>query len=399
MSGKWNVGYGRAQWPVKRGFDHYFGLLRGASNYFAPLEGPRRKTAQFALDGEPFAAFDDKFYLTDAITERAIDWLDEIPKASPFFLYLAYTAPHSPLHAWPDDIAKYRDKYGEGWDVLRVRRHQQLVAEGILEPRWQLSSRDPAVPAWPAASDKSAHELKMAVYAAQVDRLDQQVGKVLAKIKELGREENTLVLFLSDNGADAGEEDGIATKDIPPGPKESCHIYGRPWAGVSNTPLRGYKRQMYEGGIASPLIAWWPAEIKSGRISGELSHIMDLMATCLDVAGAAYPEKHRDQAVLPLEGKSLRPVFQSHQRPGHDVLCWEHEGHRAVRQGNWKLVATHRGPWEAYDLSMDRTEQNNLAAVYPDKVRELALLYDSWSRRCGVVPWSELQATASAKQN
>jgi arylsulfatase len=208
-----------------------------------------------------------------------------------------------------------------------------------------------------------------------------------------------LVLFLSVNGADAGEEGGIATNDIPPGPKESCHIYGRPWAGVSNTPLRGYKRQTYEGGIASPLIAWWPAEIKPGRITDEVSHVMDLMATCVDVAGATYPQTYRGRSVLPVEGKSLLPVFHSQDRLGHDALFWEHEGHRAVRQGKWKLVAAHRAPWELYDLSEDRPEQNNLAAANPEKTQELAGLYESWCRRCGVVPWTELQARAPQSKN
>ncbi len=247
MSGKWNVGWQRPHWPVDRGFDRYFGLLRGASNYFAPLEGPRRKNSQMALDGQPFTSFSDDFYMTDAITSQAVRWLSEGNQHKPFFLYVAYTAPHSPLHAWPADIAKYRDKYAAGWDVLRPRRHQRLIDAGLVDAQWPLSPRDASVPAWSDVDDRSMHELKMAVYAAQIDRVDQGIGKLLAAIQQLGVEQNTLVMFLSDNGGDGGEES--ATRDIPPGPKESAHIYGRPWANLSNTPLRSYSARCTKGAL------------------------------------------------------------------------------------------------------------------------------------------------------
>lgn len=399
MTGKWNVGPRRPHWPVDRGFDHYFGLLRGASNYFDPKIGPRRNASEFAMDAESVTTFAPDFYATDAFTNYAVRWLGEQNAERPFFLYVAYTAPHSPLHARPEEITKYRGKYLEGWEVIRKRRHQRMVEAGIIDSRWPLSPQDSQVPAWSELPDQDARGLKMAVYAAQIDRMDQGIGKILAKIKQLSVEQNTLVLFLSDNGADADEEQGSTTRDIPPGPKESSHIYGRTWANVSNTPLRGYKHQAHEGGISTPLVAYWPDVIQPGAISHQPGHAIDIMATCTDIAGAAYPRTIRDREILSLEGKSLAPIFRTGRREGHDAIYWEHEGNRAVRQGKWKLVALHSEPWELYDLDADRTELNNLAAKFPDKVQELAAKYAAWAERCGVVPWAEIQAANRANKS
>jgi arylsulfatase len=255
----------------------------------------------------------------------------------------------------------------------------------------------------------------MAVYAAMIDRLDQGVGRVMAKLKELGRADDTLVLFLADNGGCAEEMDASwrgrfpeQTRDgqamrvgndpaVRPGPAHVMQSYGLVWANASNTPFRRYKHWVHEGGIATPLIAYWPAQIKKAALTHQPGHVIDIPATCLDVAGIAYPKTFKGRALLPLEGKSLRPIFEGKERPGHEALFWEHEGNRAVRQGQWKLVAVHGGAWELYDLEADRTERHDLAAKMPDKAKELAARYERWAERVGVVPWDKLNHPTEKK--
>ena len=386
MSGKWHVGEDRPHWPIDRGFERCFSLISGATNYFRLEKG-----RQMALDDQPYTPPAEGFYITDAIADHAVKYIGEYGRRpEPFFLYLAFTAPHWPLHALPEEIARYRGRYMKGWDALRKERHARQIQMGIVDKRWPLTPRDPAAPAWEDVSDKEMRDLKMAVYAAQIDRMDQGVGRVLAKLREVGAEENTLVMFLADNGGCAEEVDR-GKPGVPPGGADSFMSYGLPWANASNTPFRLYKHWVHEGGIATPFIARWPAVIREGgRIVHQVGHIIDVMATSLDAAGAQYPKAHQGRPVLPLEGRSLVPIFRTGQRPGHEVLCWEHEGNRAVRQGKWKLVSRHPGGWELYDLEADRTELENLADKYPDRVRELREKYEQWAQRCGVVPWNEL---------
>ena len=403
MSGKWHVGEDRPHWPTDRGFDRYYGLISGGSNYFK-LDGAR----QMAVDDEPFTP-GEGFYMTDAFSDNAAKFIAEHAESDdrdkPFFLYVPYTAPHWPLHAWPEDITKYQGKYMGGWDALREERHARMIKMGLVEQSWHMTPRDPDAPAWEDIEDKELEDLKMAVYAAQIDRMDQGIGKILDKLREVGAEENTLVMFLADNGGCAEEIDipkgnrrnTWGDPDAPPGPADSFDSYGLPWANASNTPFRLYKHWVHEGGISSPLICRWPAGIKqSGAITHEPGHVIDLMATCLDAAGTDYPAIHNGNGIKPLEGKSLRPVFETGAREGHEAIFWEHEGNRAVRQGQWKLVsrydkpqATH-GDWQLYDLQADRTETNNLAQSNPDKAKQLADLYQQWAGRADVVPWDEL---------
>ncbi len=234
-------------------------------------------------------------------------------------------------------------------------------------------------------------DLKMAVYAAQIERMDHGIGRVLDKIREIGARDNTLVLFLADNGGCAeGGPTGFDNRKngLPPGGVDSYMSYGLSWANASNTPFRRYKHWVHEGGISTPLIAYWPAVIKkAGALTDQPGHIIDIMATCLDVAGVEYPRTYKGNALTPLEGKSLVPILKGKQREPHDAIFWEHEGNRAVRQGKWKLVAAHGKPWELYDLEADRTELNNLADEYPEKVEQLKALYQSWAKRCGVLSW------------
>jgi len=393
MSGKWHVGEERPHWPTDRGFDRYFGLLSGAANYFDPTKtkakGVRRN---MALDDQPYEPPKEGFYMTDAFADHAVEFLHEHGRRDqPFFLYLPFTSPHWPLHAWPEDIAKYKGKYRKGWDQLREQRRRRMIEMGLIRDTWKLTPRDTSTWPWADEEDKELMDLKMAVYAAQIERMDYGIGRVLNTIRELGKQENTLVMFLADNGGCAeGGPKGFDRRNngLPPGGVDSYMSYGLSWANASNTPFRRYKHWVHEGGIATPFIACWPAVIrKGGAITHEVGHIIDVMATCVDAAGAEYPRAHRGKEVTPLEGESLLPIFKNGTRSGHDALFWEHEGNRAVRRGKWKLVSAHTHNWELYDLEADRTELKNLARKHPEKVNELGALYERWAKRCGVRPW------------
>ena len=402
MAGKWHVGEERPHWPTDRGFDRYFGLISGGSNYFT-LDPERA----MALDDKPWRPRGPGFYMTDAFADHALEFLDEpATKRQPFFLYLAFTSPHWPLHARAQGIEKYKDRYRIGWDALRRERHQRMIKMGIVEERWGLSPRDPRIPAWEDAPDKEWQARRMAVYAAQIDRMDQNIGRLLGKLRDMGAEENTLILFLADNGGCAehldigfrGMQGVYKTHDgrdvrlgndpkVMPGPDDTFQSYGMEWANASNTPLRLYKSWVHEGGIATPLIAHWPDGIRDpNRLSREPGHIIDIMATCTDVSGVPYPKTSGGRPITPLEGRSLAPILRGGKRTPHSALFWEHMGNRAARQDKWKIVAERRKPWELYDLEADRTERHNLAAAQPDRVKQMEALYDAWAKRCNVVP-------------
>ena len=415
MSGKWHVGGGynttdpeRAAGdsthptPMQRGFDRHFGSLDGGGSYFNP--------ANLARDGTFISADSTDFYLTDAISDNAVEMIKESAGLEePFFLYLAYTAPHWPLHALPDDIARYEGKYRRGWDSVRTSRHEQMMAMGLLDPRWERSPRDEDVPSWEDVQHKEWEDLRMAVYAAQVDRMDQGIGRVMAQLRESGLEENTLVMFLSDNGgcAEFLQEDfnipqpslyARPTLDgrpvrigndpgIRPGPADTFMSYELPWANASNSPFRLFKRWTHEGGISTPFVVSWPTKIKQSGIVHEPVQIIDIMATCIEAATARYPEEFNGNPIVSLEGESFVPLLEGQRWTRGKPIFWEHEGNRAVRVGQWKLVGEYPGQWELYDMEADRTELNDLAEKEPHRVSELVRLYEEWSQRCGVVPW------------
>jgi len=397
MTGKWHLGKKPGQYPINRGFEEYYGLNEGAGNYFRP--GELMRNDQYIDPND----LPENYYTTDAFTDTAIEMIrDHQPDGKPFFLYLAFNAPHWPLHAKPDDIAKYENRYTQGWDALREERYEREKALGIINPKWRLSDRDSEAPAWEelSAGLKEKMARKMAVYAGMIDCVDQNIGKLMRSLEKMGIQDNTLILFLSDNGA--CWETGAFGFDFNPkysmkkykeiseiGTDKSFVSYGRSWSNAGNTPFRLHKHWVHEGGIATPLIAYWPKEIKEkGKMTGELGHIMDIMPTCLELAGAEYPKEFGGNQITALEGKSLLPVLEGKGREGHAIIGWEHEGNRGLRRKNWKLVSEYPHEWELYDLDEDRTEMSNLADRYPDQARELMDQYEAWAKRCWVEPWN-----------
>ncbi|QEL19473.1 arylsulfatase [Limnoglobus roseus] len=433
--GKWHVTHNAAangpkqNWPRFRGFDRYYGTIHGAGSYFDPSSLVRDDTmiSPFA-DPEYKPA---KYYYTDAISDHATRFVADHAKdhaTKPFLMYVAYTAAHWPMHALPEDIAKYRGKYDAGYGAIRKARFEKAAKLGLIDAGQGMA---PNPGTWPGVADKRWEAAGMEVYAAMIDRMDQGVGKLVAELKRTGQFDNTLILFLQDNGGCAElqgrtgnknhpnierpasptlpvmkPEDFAAAGSVPaqtrdgfpvrmgpkvmPGPEDTYIAYGRGWATVSNTPFREYKHWVHEGGISTPLIAHWPAGIASrGELRKQPGHLIDLAATFYDLGGAAYPKD-----APPLEGKSLRPAFGD--KPiDRDAIFWEHEGNRAVRVGDWKLVAKHAKPWELYDMAKDRVEANDLAAKMPEKVQELVAKYTAWAKRSQVEPWP---VTASTKE-
>ena len=397
MTGKWHLGYhDRNLWPLQRGFDKYYGILAGAANYFTPT-GPRGLT----LMNDRVEPTGDDFYLTDALTDYAIQFINENQEvgAQPFFLYLAYTSPHWPLNALDGEVEKYRGRYKEGWEKLRRERLDRMKQLGVIDEETQLSADDGAD--WDALSDEQQDEMdyRMALYAAQIDRMDQNIGRVIETLEANGELENTLIFFLADNGACAeGGLLGGGKKELL-GTKEGYFLtYGQSWANASTTPLRTYKHWVHEGGISTPLIVHWPkamAKRAKGGLTDQYGFLQDIMATAADVAGATYPTQYNGHAIKPLEGRSMRRVITGKNKPIHtEPIFWEHEGNAAVRYGNFKLVKAYKpggqSNWELYDISKDRSEMNDLAAAMPEVVAKLSGYYSQWAKEKGVLPWDEV---------
>ena len=417
MSGKWHISRHQRpegpkhSWPRQRGFDRYFGMLSGGANYWKP------HTLTRGDDWIPPDELPDEFFLTDAISDEASGFIRDHHAKSPddpFFTYVAYTSPHWPLHAHEEDIARYEGRFSAGWDALREERLLRMREMGILEDCWELSDRDASQPPWSDAGHKEWNLRRMEVYAAQIDRMDQGIGRIISTLEATGQLENTLILFLADNGGCAEELGGPNTRirrdrpvsppltrdgrpvstgndpTIMPGPETTYQSYGVPWANLSNTPFREYKHWVHEGGISTPFIAHWPERITdAGEFRHQPGQLTDVMATCLEVAGAAYPEENDGNPVYPLEGTSLTPIFDNRDN-GVGVLYWEHEGNRAVRRENWKLVTKYPGDWELYDMEADRTELEDVSGKCPDIVKELRGLHGDWTHRCQVQPWRDI---------
>ena len=390
MAGKWHVGQEHGIVPWTRGFDR---SLNGPAGGFYYADNPR---TDLYLNGEHLEPDDPRlpkgWYSTDLWTDYGLTFAEEaMAEGRPFFLYLAYNAPHFPIQAPEADVTKFRGRYLAGWDVLRERRWRRQVASGLVEESWGLSPRPPEVLAWDdrSESEQDRFDQIMATYAAAVHAMDLAVGRLVDRLKSRGVLDDTLILFLSDNGG--SHEGGIDGKfERPAGQAHAIAWCGQSWATLENTPFRLYKHWEHEGGIATPLIAHWPAGIPArGEDRGQIGHLIDIMPTCVELAGATYPgpSAPAGASIAPMEGKSLVPTFANHPLP-RGPLFWEHSGNRAVREGNWKLVAKADEPWELYDLDADRTEIHDLAGERPEVVRRLIAAWDAWADRVNVEPRS-----------
>jgi arylsulfatase A-like enzyme len=451
MIGKWHVTTNirdtsyQYNWPLQRGFDKFYGMVIGAASFYDPASltrGNTNITPQNDPEYDP-----ETFYFTTAITDNTLMYLKEhqeeeekTGEEKPFFAYVAYTAAHWPMHALPEDIAKYEGVYDEGWDALRTSRYEKMVDIGLVDESWEPAPRDPEVPAWDSLSDEQKEVLptRMEAYAAMIDCMDQGIGKIVDELDRQGKLDNTLILFLQDNGG-CEEPFGLGEKTVPPldteervppvpvdhlqfnlapnwtrdgrpihrgayvvsGPATTYIACGRGWANAQNTPFRLFKHWEHEGGIASPLIVSWNSffEENGAEVGGweqGPGHLIDVMATCVDVAGAAYPQQLNGVDIIPLEGESLVDTFLGDDLD-RDTLYWEHEGNCAVLHDDWKLVSNGAvdGPWELYNLTEDRCEMNDLSAEMPEKVAALEELWQAWAERAQVLPLNPPQLDPS----
>lgn len=403
VSGKWHVTHTRFEtgdgskhnWPLQRGFDRFYGGLSGGGSYYKPRT--------LAIDNKNIKA-PKNYYYTDATAEYAVKFINEHYKKhskKPFFLYTAFYAPHRPLHAKPEDIAQYKGKYMVGWDKVRADRYKRQLKMGLIDDKWDLSTRDEKVPAWKDVpeSEKPLWDMRMATYAAQIDCMDQGVGRILKTLKQKNALKNTVVIFLSDNGGCA-EPAGKGDIDII-GTAKTNESYRTAWANASDTPFRRYKQEVHEGGIATPLIVHWPKGlcVPKGSFSHTVGHVIDIMPTCLELAGARYPAEYNGKDIYPVAGKSLVPTFNGQDVP-REALYFEHQANRAVRMGKWKLVSKgnnkkpYTGPWELYDIEKDRTELNDLSQKFPDIAEKLKKMWHEWAVENNVLPldnrgWNE----------
>ena len=440
LSGKWHVTPetlpegSKHNWPNQRGFERFYGTIHGAGSFFDPNSLARNNAHISPMSDPDYQP--DQFYYTDAINDHAVRFIKEHQVKNPFFLYVAHTAPHWPMHALPEDIEKYKGRYDDGWEVIRKERYRRQLQMGLVKSNWQLSNRDAV--AWKDAKNKEWEIRLMEVYAAMVDRLDQGIGRIISALEKRKMLENTLILFLSDNGGCAegmGRQNGIRYMDsepekrkpmkaddlqldmIPkrtrdgkvvkqgteviPGGADTFHGYGQAWANVSNTPFREYKSRVHEGGISTPLVAHWPKGIApklKGKFEDQPSHVIDFMATCLDLAKAEYPKKINGEDAVPMQGVSLKPVFGGTSIIREKPLYWEHQGNRAIRMGNWKLVAKGSfGAWELFDVDSDRSELNDLADLYPNRVTEMSQKWEEWAIETHVKPWPWKQKKNKSK--
>ena len=427
MVGKWHLApvnpeEGQRSWPLQRGFDKFWGMIAGASVYY--------QSPHLVEGNEKLAPPPKDQYLTDLWAEHAVAYVDELAhQKQPFFLYAAFNAPHWPIQAPEELVQKYADRYAAGWDALREERHKKQIAMGMVDAQWALTPRDPRVPAWELADNTAWEMRRMAVYAAMIDRLDQGIGRILDKVEQAGIADNTLIVFMSDNGGNAEElghrrrrkGDGPGTHSaaadtqaaampceigdpcagnvpgVMPGVEATFQSIGIPWGNCANTPFRLYKHYTQEGGISTPFIACWPKVIKpkSAPVHA-VGHETDLMPTFLELAGAHYPEKVAAGPLPSLVGESLVPVLRGGSRK-RGPIYWEHEGNKAVREGKWKLVSRFPDSWELYDMEADRTELHDMAASQPDRAKRMAGMYETWAKDIGVQPWPMPETPANER--
>ena len=445
MAGKWHVTNHREDidslkynWPRQRGFDRFYGTITGANSYWDPYTLTRGNTYITPKNDSEYQP--DQYYYIDAISDNAVRYVQQHKSdhsGAPFFMYVAYTAAHWPLHAPEEAITPYQGKYDQGYEPVRQGRFARLKELGLIRDSWSLT---PPVAEWDTVQNKPWHARNMEVYAAMISRMDEGIGRIVGALRQANQLDNTLILFLQDNGACAEELEWLRSENaldtlspeptyvplgkddlqtvatpvqnrqgfpvvlqsekVPAGSDQTYHAYGAAWAHVSNTPFREYKHWNQEGGIATPLIAHWPTQISErGEIRRQPTHLIDIMATCVEVANATYPTKHQGGVVIPPEGTSLVPVLTRNEILDR-TLFFEHEGNRAVRQGQWKLVSRAypnsghfrqidqlpQSEWELYNTEQDRTEMSDLSSTHPQLVEELSGLWQDWAVRTNAIP-------------
>lgn len=436
MVGKWHVTkfvnpkneQEKANWPLQRGFDRYYGIINGASSLWDPNSLVRGNDLITCVNDSKYEP-EEAYHFTDAISDNAVMFIEEHDAQQPFFMYVAYTAAHWPMHARQRDIAKYQGKYDSGYDAIRESRFEKMKKLGVIPADSKIGEQ---AGQWNSVPDKTWEADCMEVYAAMIDQVDQGIGRIVRSLEAKGQLENTLILFLQDNGGCAescgrnadpekanprGKKPSLdpipndlvhyfsskpkQTRDgwpvrqghVEPGPADTYIGYGRNWASVSNTPLREYKHWVHEGGISTPLIVHWPNGFEAkNELRNQPSHLIDLMATCVDVAQAKYPEELNGDSITPLEGTSLQPAF-ANESLKREAIYWEHEGHRAVRMGDWKIVAKGKMKdrslpvkWELYNIRDDRNELNDLSADKPDLKQRMITMWQQYANRTGVFP-------------
>ena len=431
IAGKWHVSKitrprddgDKYNWPTQRGFDRFYGTIHGAGSFWDPSTLCRGNKMISPFADEEYQP-EDPYYYTDAISDQAARFIEENPPGEPFFMYVAYTAAHWPLHARERDIASYKGKYDQGYHAIREARLKKMKRLGVVKQDIQLSK---AAGQWESIEDKDWEAANMEVYAAMVDSMDQGIGRIINALKETGQFENTLLCYFQDNGGCAeaagrglmpnprGEKPTLPplsddalhyagstpkqTRDgwpirngrVMPGPADTYIGYGKNWANVSNTPFREYKHWTHEGGISTPLIVHWPDGFKDkNKIRNQLCHLIDWMPTCVELSGGTYPESFEGESIQPMEGKSLVPTFTD-QPLEREYVFWEHEGNRAVRDGRWKLVSKRtRGgfppDWELYDVEQDRSESKNLIGRQPERAAKMIKAWNAYAKRTKVFP-------------
>ncbi len=420
LSGKWHVGGNyiirdpktwapddpRHPIPTGRGFDEFFGTLAGCGNYYNP---------HTLMRNDAFISIEqDDFYYTDAISDEAVRMIDRaVDGQQPFFLFVSYTAPHWPLHAREEDISRFEGRYQTGWDTLRMERYERLVESKLLDQKWKLSPRDEDSFAWETIRYTEWEARRMAVYAAQIFRMDLGIGRILAALERQAIDDKTMIMFMSDNGgcAEFLAEDGFVQNlqypmcngkwahvgnnpDIRPGPEDTYMSYDLPWANASNTPFRLFKHWVHEGGISTPILVRWPVVGARSKYIPTPVHFIDIMPTCLEIAGATYPEEFHGNPIYPLPGESLVSYLRGEKTQRESPLFWEHEGNCAVRSDDWKLVKKFPGDWELYNFEQDRTELHDLSKKNPPLAKQLQQLYNEWAQALKIVPWERLKAIA-----
>lgn len=409
LTGKWHLGSGRPNRPTDRGFDEYYGVASGCCNYFNPAKpdpvfynGGKRRP--FLHNGKPVTEFPKNYYTTDAFTDHAVRQIEQVGKDKrPFFLHVCYTAPHFPLHALPSDIARYKGRYDAGYFKLREERYRKQIKLGLIDPKWNLSAADRRlgkfrydydITPWNKVVNRSREQRRMEVYAAMVESMDRGIGRILAALKKQGVENNTLVMFLSDNGGCAsypGYDDKktraghAAYNKSPTGGIDTYDFCAPGWGWAQCAPFRRYKVWTYEGGIATPMIARWPGVIRPKSVTHQVGHVVDFMPTLLELSNGKYPAQRQGQPIPAAEGQSLLPIFEGKLQTRRAPLCWYLFGNRAIRQGQWKLVwGVTAKKWELYDMRADRTETVDLSKEHPQRVARMRAAWHQWARRTEV---------------